>query len=261
MKIAISNIAWNMDMDDFVYKLMEELGYIGLEIAPSRIIPNAPYDHLDDIINWYRKLKGEYGFLIPSMQSIWYRKEENLFSSAEECKELTAYTKKAILFAEKLECHNLVLGCPKNRRVPDGIDAFRVAIPFFREIAEFASDHNTIIGLEAVSAIYNTNFINETLTAIEFIKEVNCEGLKLNLDVGTVIQNNENISMLEDNISCVNHVHISEPGLKEILKRDIHIQLRNLLQKEKYDGYISIEMGKGYKIENVMKYVRDIFGN
>lgn len=262
MKTAISNIAWDMENDDLMYDLMKKYGYQGLEIAPSRIIlPPSPYDNLEYIAKWKEVLEKERGFSIPSMQSIWYGKNENIFSTARERDELITYTKKAILFAEKIECNNLVLGCPKNRKVPDNIEPMQIAIPFFQEIAEFAFEHNTVIGLEAVSTIYNTNFINDTSSAIAFIKSVNSKGLRLNLDLGTMIQNEEDISIIENNIHYVNHVHISEPGLLEIIKRNIHTELRDLLKRKNYDGYISVEMGKGHNVVAVMKYINQVFGD
>ena len=100
MKTSISNIAWDIEQDNSVYALMEKYGYQGLEIAPSRIIPDSPYDNLEYITKWKKDLNRKRKLLISSMQSIWYGKSENIFSSDEERKELMAYTKKAVIFAE-----------------------------------------------------------------------------------------------------------------------------------------------------------------
>ena len=263
MKLAISNIAWIAEQDDSVYQLMKKYGYSGLEIAPSRIIPNEPYEHIGYAVKWKEAIH-EKGFIIPSIQSIWYGKTENIFACEEDREILREYTKKAVIFAEAIGCPNLVMGCPKNRRVPESAGtewAEKIAVPFFEELGEFAEEHNTVIALEAVPAIYNTNFINDTATAIEFIKKVGSVGFKLNLDVGTIIENKESYGIIEDNIDYINHVHISEPGLKAIIQREEHDQLGSLLKRLQYDKYISVEMGKGYNIEGVMKYVADVFGN
>ena len=66
----------------------------------------------------------------------------------------------------------------------------------------------------------------------------------MNLDMGTVIQNEEDVRNLIGKVSLINHVHISEPGLKPIEDRLIHRDLRALLEKENYSGFISVEMGK-----------------
>ena len=77
-----------------------------------------------------------------------------------------------------------------------------------------------------------------------------------------MIQNQESISELVGNIHLINHVHISEPYLKPIKKRELHIELKNLLEKEGYKGFISIEMGKVddlVEIKKAMSYVSRIF--
>lgn len=116
--------------------------------------------------------------------------------------------------------------------------------------------------MEANPPIYNTNFINGTAEAVQLIKEVDSVGFKLNLDVGTMIYNQENIDILKGNVRLINHIHISEPGLKPIAKRPIHGELYKLLKEEGYNGYVSIEMGKNEaisEIEKILDYVRGIF--
>lgn len=74
-----------------------------------------------------------------------------------------------------------------------------------------------------------------------------------------MIYNKEQVSQLIGNIKYINHVHISEPGLKKIQKRDIHCELVSLLKNENYDGFISIEMGRQEKISDLkmsMGYMR-----
>ena len=81
MKYSISNIAWTSENDAKVYKMMKELGYTGLEIAPTRIFPENPYEHIEDASKWANELKNEYGFEVASMQSIWYGRNEKIFGS------------------------------------------------------------------------------------------------------------------------------------------------------------------------------------
>lgn len=261
MRLSISNIGWPAEQDKQVYDLMKKYEYIGLEIAPTRIFPEAPYEKLNKAKIWSENLEKQNGFIIPSMQSIWYGRQEKIFGSEEERKLLIDYTKKAIDFAVVIGCKNLVFGCPRNRNVPDDADISE-AVDFFRELGEYALEKGTVIGMEANPPIYNTNYINDTLSAIQLIKEVNSEGFLLNLDVGTMIQNDEQISELKGNVHFINHVHISEPGLKQIRERDLHNELKQVLMNENYQGFISIEMGKTDDIDNVekaMQYVKEIF--
>lgn len=262
MKLAISNIGWKSDFDLLVYEQMCQYDFSGLEIAPTRIISKAPYEHLKEALSFSQEMLKKYGFCIPSMQSIWFGRNERLFHSLEERHLLLEYTKKAIDYASIIGCDNLVFGCPRNR-VISSADDYHEAVKFFKEIGEYAFSKHTCIGIEANPPIYNTNFINDTESAIKLIKDVNSRGFLLNLDVGTMVYNQESVDLLKGSVNLINHVHVSEPYLKPIEKREIHQQLSAILKNESYMGYISIEMGTQENmnvIMNTMKYVKEVFG-
>ena len=79
MRLSISNIGWVSESDEQIYKIMKKLDFQGLEIAPTRIFPESPYDKSEDAKKWSESLKKEYGFCVPSMQSIWYGRQEKIF--------------------------------------------------------------------------------------------------------------------------------------------------------------------------------------
>ena len=256
MNLSISNIAWAKENDEQIYSLMKKYDFSGLEIAPTKIFPENPYDKIQQAELWAKNLS----FTVPSMQSIWYGRSEKIFGTQEERQILTDYTKKAIDFAVAIGCKNLVFGCPKNRNINSEED-IDIAEVFFREIGDYAYSKNTFIGMEANPAIYNTNFINDTLSAIELIKKVNSKGFRLNLDIGTMIYNNENPDELKNNVHLINHVHISEPYLVKIENRELHKQIAEILKKENYQNFISVEMKQQDNIEDieeVMKYTRTL---
>lgn len=261
MKLSISNIGWDEKNDEAVIKLMKENGFLGLEIAPTRIFPVNPYDKLKEAKEWSQVLKEQIGLQIPSMQSIWFGRKENMFLSDAQRNMLTIYTKKAIDFANAINCKNLVFGCPRNRNVNEGCSS-NSAIEFFSSLGDYASEQGTVIGMEANPPIYNTNYITDTVSALKLIDEVGSDGFKLNLDIGTMIQNNESINEIKGHVKQINHVHISEPGLKPIQRRKMHNELKEVLESEGYQGFISIEMGKVDDIgilEEKMIYIRRIF--
>ena len=261
MKISISNISWDSSEDKMIYELMQNNGFSGLEIAPTRVFPEHPYDRLESATEWAEGLKNQYGFSIPSMQSIWFGRQEKLFGTEEERKVLVDYTKKAIDFSAAVGCGNLVFGCPRNRNMPDGADV-QIGVDFFRTIGEYALSRGTVIGMEANPSIYNTNYINDTPSALRLIEEVDSEGFRLNLDVGTMIYSGERVEILKNKVHLISHVHISEPGLKPIVHRSLHEELKELLRMEDYSGFVSIEMGKtehpGSLVEAAL-YVREVF--
>ena len=263
MKLSVSNIAWEEKLDKEVYQLLKKYGFEGVEIAPTRWIAKEPYDHIAEAKTIAETLRDTYGYVVPSMQSIWFGKNMMIFANEEERQELLVYTQKAVDYASAIGCKNLVFGCPRNRNIDREWNLTKqqideIAIPFFKELGDYALAKGTVIGMEANPTIYNTNYINTTESALELIDKVASEGFLLNLDVGTMICNEESADSLKGKIHLINHVHISEPGLKPITDRPLHKELIDLLKAENYQKFVSIEMGKQEDItilDGVLAYV------
>ena len=260
MKYSISNIAWGEADDGKMYRILKENGFDGVEIAPTRLFTN-PYDRLEEAHQYMYMLKNKYGLAVSSMQSIWYGVGQNIFGTAEDRLFLTDYTKKAILFAESMNCKNLVFGCPKNRNMPRGAD-IGVAKEFFKTLGDFAYRHGTNLAIEPNPAIYNTNFLNFTKDACEFVREIDSKGLKVNIDMGTIIHNGENPHLVKTYKTVVNHIHISRPHLAVIEPCREYRTLKKVLAKTDYDGYISIEMKNTGDLQTVVgkvKWLKEYF--
>ena len=181
--------------------------------------------------------------------------------------------KKAIDFAVALKCKNIVFGCPKNRNIPDGYDlalAGKVSVNFFSELTMYAAQRGTCIAIEANPSIYNTNFINYTSQAFELVRYIGKEvgknaskAFKVNLDLGAILANGENIYELltEKNIPLINHVHYSEPNLKMLRQREEHREIKRILDENGYENYISIEMRMPERSRDVLtavEYLRSL---
>ena len=48
MKLSVSNIAWSPERDETVLILLKKHGFSGVEIAPTRLFPEAPYDKIEE---------------------------------------------------------------------------------------------------------------------------------------------------------------------------------------------------------------------
>ena len=46
IRLAVSNIAWEKADGEAVYAAMQQAGFTGLELAPTRIFPDRPYEQL-----------------------------------------------------------------------------------------------------------------------------------------------------------------------------------------------------------------------
>lgn len=261
MKLSISNIAWGSESDTIIYDKLKSVGFQGLEIAPTRIFTSQPYTHIEEARVWASQLYENYGLKISSMQSIWYGRQEKIFGDKYDRRVLVSYTKQAILFAEAIKCRNIVFGCPRNRDTDDVSGNLDIAINFFKELGDYALEHNTIVALEANPSIYHTRFMNTTEQAVEMACKSLSKGIKVNVDLGTIIYNDENIQYLRQIAKYVNHVHISEPRLNFIEKRELHYRLFSLLSDMDYQLFVSAEMSNGGDIEKVcqvIEYVKSL---
>ncbi|MDF2923207.1 MAG: endonuclease [Paenibacillaceae bacterium] len=261
MKLAVSNIAWNDEHDDEMYSYLKSISFDGLEIAPTRIFPEKPYERIMSAKSFANQLKTNYHLSIPSIQSIWFGCSQKIFGTDEERLFLLAYTKRAIDFATAISCNNIVFGCPKNR-VTRNEEDYKTAFVFFSELGEYAHSNNTVIALEPNPVIYGTNFITTTKMAFDFVKKVNCAGLKVNVDLGTMIYNEENVELLADNLKLVNHIHISEPNLMLIEHRLLHKELATVLTQQRYQHFVSLEMknpGSLVEVQEKILYLKGVF--
>ena len=153
----------------------------------------------------------------------------------------------------------MVFGNPKNRDTDDVLGNYPTAIEFFREIGDYALEHNTIIAIEPNPTIYNTRFLNYTEQAVEIASKCGSEGVKVNVDLGTILYNKEDINYLKQIPEYINHVHVSEPGLATIEKRELHGQLFAILKEIGYKRYVSIEMGRK-SVDECQKICKYLYG-
>lgn len=274
MNLSISNIAWDSKQDTFLYSAMQKLGYTGLEIAPTRLFPERPYEHLEEAHEFARQLKENYGLSVCSMQSVWYGRTESLFGTPKERQRLLDYSRQAIDFAVAIGCPNLVFGCPKNRRKPDHADMNPV-LDFFRETAVYAAKNHTAFSIEPNPPLYDTNFINTTEQACSLVQQIRsscsdpsvCEGIAVNLDLGTILENQESLEDFPAWLPLIRHIHISEPGLVCLTEahRDVYSRLieftKNAWQEKAWQGYLSIEMGRmdsKDRLLEIMTWIRSL---
>ena len=141
-----------------------------------------------------------------------------------------------------------MFGSPKLRIIKDNMpynDAVNIAKDFFFKISKEAARYNIIIGIEPNSKQYGTNFLTNTIDTYNFVKEINLNNIGINLDLSTIIFENENLNNSIDIVNSLNkpfHSHISLPFLKNNYE-DYSDILEKYINKLKYSktNYCSIE--------------------
>ena len=266
MRFSISNIAWRAENDRQMYEFLSRQEAYGVEIAPTRLFED-PYKKLDRAGMYAFTLRDMYGLEIPSMQSIWYGISQSIFATRQDRDFLLDYTKKAADFAAAMEIQNMVFGCPKNRNIPRGMDrkeAEKIAGEFFKAAGLYADKAGAAIAIEPNPPIYNTNFLNTTHQALEFVRQLSAPGVMVNIDMGTMIYNGEDPEILKDYMDLVNHIHISMPHLAPVEDRPEYHRLRQVLKETRYSRCVSVEMsdpGDIEKVKQAVLYVKNLFGD
>lgn len=257
-KLAMSNIAWDRAQDETMYAALQAAGFAGLEIAPTRIFPDQPYDCLNAAALFGGYLRQRWGLAVPSMQSIWYGRSESIFDEA-GAQALLDYTAQAFQFAHTLNCPSLVFGCPRNRMLPQGADP-AAGESFFAKAGALAARYGVYLALEANAPRY-TNYLNTTREVFDLVKKLDSPGLAVNLDLGAMLEAGEKPADFMDELRYVSHVHISEPGLAPIAPRPEHRELALLLGAVGYTGYVSIEMARTdpETVQRCIQYVAEVF--
>lgn len=260
IQLAVGNIAWARQDDETVYAALQAAGFAGVEVAPTRVFSQQPYDQLNSAALFGGYLKNRWGLSVPSLQSIWYGQTGSIFQE-QQAEELLDYTAGAYQFAHALHCPSLVFGCPKNRFLPEGADP-AAADSFFDRAGRLAERYGVRLAIEANPPIY-TNFLNGTAEAFALVKRLGNPGLAVNLDLSTMLANGERLRDFVDDIKYVSHIHISEPNLAPIRPRPEHAELAMLLKAVGYKGFVSIEMRRPEEglapLLQAISYVAEVF--
>jgi len=268
MKLSISNIAWDPIEDENVFKLMQQSGFNGLEIAPTKLFKNPTDVDFQSIQLFLERIKN-YNINLTAMQSLLFNRPDlKLFNGSRSKTE--QYLKNLIDLASKLGVRVLVFGSPKNRSYPDGynkISTYDSAVLFFKEIGSYASKFNIFFCIEPNSIAYDCNFITNTYEAIELIRDVDSDGFRLHVDSAVMCLNDEPIEKtIIKALPFMEHFHISEPYLDLITNNKTnHKRFADVLKDNGYEKWVSIEMRNNIinrnlePIHKCMEYIRKLY--
>ncbi|XBS68584.1 TIM barrel protein [Acerihabitans sp. KWT182] len=124
---------------------------------------------------------------------------------------------------------------------------------FFHQLGDYAIEQNSIICLEPNPACYGSNFLLDTNETAQMVALINHPAIKMQFDTGALAINHENVEMIIKNFSpIIGHIHISEPGLKELGHGDVsHQEISNILKKYLPNSLITIEMKATEDVEHL----------
>jgi sugar phosphate isomerase/epimerase len=246
MKVAISNIAWELEEEAAAARALAARSLRGVEVAPTKIWP-APLAAPPETLDTYRRFWNEQGIGIVSLQALLFGQPELLiFRDPETRRRTVEYLRGIIALAARLGARILVFGSPANRRV-NGLGptrALAIALDFFREVGECAQSHDTAFCIEPNPPAYGCDFIRTAAEGSELVRAVGHPGFRLHLDVSAMTLNGEDYERaIEESFDCLEHFHVSEPHLAMVGETSTdHGRVARCLRRLGYKGWVSIEM-------------------
>lgn len=243
--LAISNIAWPVELDREVAERMRAHGFTGVEIAPTKYWPDITRVADADLAR-VRQRWNEQGIEIVAMQALLFGKPElRVFGDEPTRDRLLEHLEACNRIAAALGARVLVFGSPKNRKREGLSDeaALEIASAFFGRAGEAAARHGVCLCIEPNPSAYDCDFVTTMREARELVTRVGHPGFGLHGDLGQLVMTGEPIAAaIGDARGMLRHFHASEPSLAPVASSESHVAAAAALRAIEYPNVVSIEM-------------------
>lgn len=246
MRLAISNIAWDVAEDEQVAALLRQHGVDAIDIAPGKYFPDpraSTHADIDRVADWWRTR----GIEITGMQALLFGTTGlNVFGDAASQQAMLDHLDGVCRIAGRLKATRLVFGSPKarDRSGLDDAEADAMAVAFFRRLGDVAQQHGVMICLEPNPASYGCNFMTHSAEAGRIVGLVAHPAIRMQLDTGAIAANGEDPDIvIRDNAPHIGHIHASEPELATLGDRQTdHATIGALVAQYLPHHLVTIEM-------------------
>lgn len=246
MRLAISNIAWDIVEDETIVMLLSRFGVDAIDVAPGKYFSDpakATDEDIARIKNWW----SDRGIEITGMQALLFGTTGlNVFGSPEAQEAMLQHLTAVCRIGAGLGATQLVFGSPKNRdrtglSVQKAID---VAVPFFQRLGDLAQSYGVVICLEPNPTCYGANFMTTSAETVQVVRQIAHPAIRMQLDTGALTINGEDPSAaLQDCAPLIGHVHASEPDLLPLGDGGTdHTKVVAALRQHLPNHVVSIEM-------------------
>jgi len=216
MRIAISNMAWEVADDQHVADILREHRVDAIDVAPSKYFPELKAADAADIAR-VRAWWAERGIEITGMQSLLFGTTGlNVFGTVESQQAMLAHLRAVCRIGAGLGAQRLVFGSPRNRDRTGISDAaaHEIAVSFFRQLGDIAAEQRVFVCLEPNPPCYGANFMTNSCDTAAVVSAVAHPSIRMQLDTGAVTINEENARDIVTRYAhLIGHVHASEPNL------------------------------------------------
>jgi D-psicose/D-tagatose/L-ribulose 3-epimerase len=263
MRIAISNLAWDVTNDEEIASLLLSYGIDAIDIAPGKYFPDIRNASTSEIIR-VRQWWAVRGISIIGMQALLFGSAGlNMFGNHDVQTSMLSHFEEICRIGSMLGATRLVFGSPKNRdrsSLGDG-QVHDIALNFFNQLGNIAFRHGVVICLEPNPPCYGANFMTNSAETARIVNDVSHSAIRMQLDTGAMTINCENPEVIINKYgSLIGHVHASEPDLVVLGEgKTDHANIAAILQISFPDQIVSIEMLQSKNEQNKVAIERALF--
>ena len=248
MKFAICQELFEDTSWEEQCRIIAEVGYTGIEVAPFSIADNLA-DVSDQTLQQMKQTAADAGLEIIGLHWLLAKTEGLHLTSADaDVRRATAaYLQLLASTCAKLGGRVLVFGSPFQRNLQDGVSlpqAMEFAAEVFRAAMPTFAEHNVVLCMEPLTT-KETDFINTCAEAVELMKLVDHPSFVLHQDVKAMLgaETDSIPELIHRHKDICGHFHVNDtnllgPGMGETDYRPI----LKALQDARYDGWISVEV-------------------
>jgi len=246
MRLAISNIAWDVAEDEAVAELLRRYQVDAIDIAPGKYFPQpakATAAEMGRVKNWWVTR----GIEITGMQALLFGTTGlNVFGAPESQDAMLQHLDAVCRIGAGLGAPRVVFGSPKNRDRSglSDVETMATAVSFFRRLGDIAASHGVMICLEPNPTCYGANFMTTSSETAQVVAQIAHPAIRMQFDTGALTINGEDpVSVLQESADLIGHIHASEPNLVPLGDGDTdHLKMVEALTLCLPNHLVTIEM-------------------
>lgn len=243
-RFAVSNIA--LTAYDHIEELsrVADLGFQGLEVAPSRVWRDTWRGLTNQQVAAYRRHVETAGLSVIGLHSLLFNQPDlGLFEESATRARTLDFLVHLSEVCRDLGGRSLIYGGGRRRNGTAAADAKTIALDFIGNYVARTSGHGTCLCFEPL-APKDTDFVNSAYDALELVRAIDHSAFRVQLDAKALVDNNEVIgTVFDDCAGELVHFHANEPGFNVLGSSENvnHAFFGAQLNRIGYNGFVSIE--------------------
>ena len=226
---GISNIAYESLPNG--HSVLQTCDISQVELAPTTLCPWTEFT-AQTVLDY----ETQHNVKVFSLQSVFYGTNIVI---ARNYSRAFAHLCKVLDICTKAHVPKITFGSPRARTQTCESDTEIIQLLVKACATKFP---NVNICIEPNATEYGCTYLTTLEQALDFVKIINLPNVKIQLDVGNLILEQDSIDVLKTCVYRIGAVHISDKQLGPILTADSHKYVAQFLQDIEYSGHISLEM-------------------